>query len=491
MGQRRDELIDVVLVEERDDVVAETSHLGQRVRPWWARRRELLRSGLARAGAVVAAVACIGVVVQQGTFAAQEATLAGLPGLSVPLDRPLHEAWRFGGAFPLGWVDGDLVVSGATGANGSSVSGLTRIDTATGAVRWSVPTMGWCTTLGTAVASAQAAATLPQLDDANLVCPLGTEAGDGLSVDPSTTLAAIDLADGAAGPGPNLAGVLLAVDAVDGDVVSATTTQDGRLLAVRWSPDTGRTIWRYASAEGVLDYTGGYGLSWGTGTLDVAVDDQVLSLDLATGREVEAGADPATPVGETPPEIELSLADGSVVRGGGGTSVFRRTSADGAALPAWPGRPLAVGVDDGSLAGIAFAGTEDTRVGAVDVGSGKTRWYASGVSVVAVMQGRVIVLGQDSLSALDGASGETLWRAPVLGGGYGGVAVTDGRSAGYVTMAGTGLDGLIDVVLRSVDLRSGRERARTVLRDGWLVGTAPDGTIMFGTSEGDLLGLRP
>ncbi len=64
--------------------------------------------------------------------------------------------------------------------------------------------------------------------------------------------------------------------------------------------------------------------------------------------------------------------------------------------------------------------------------------------------------------------------------------MTDGHSVAYLTADG-------GLVLRVVDLRTGTERSTTPL-DGygaWLLGAAPDGTVLVATYDGRLSGLRP
>ncbi len=502
MGQRGDGLVEVELVEDDADDLARVHRVAGPSRrrllgAWWSARPARQRSGVARLAAAVTAMSMVAVVVQQGAVAADEAELAALPGRSVSLDAPLHEVWHLDDVWPMGWIGGDLLVSGDR-------SGVTqRIDPSTGAVRWSVPFGGWCTPVGDDQREFYSGVGIPQLDGVRLACQamggsLGAEAGLGVVM--------LDTADGSTVPGPHLDGEALGMVPVGRDVVIATVTSDGRVLAARWSPDSGETPWSYTGTVPVIDRSSGYGLSWGPGYLRVEGSPALL-LDVATGRELASEDDATTSDGGyIAATFELTLADGSVVRGSVGDALtFERTAADGTALPAYPGWPIAVGVDDGSVPGLAFALSTNGDVVAVDLPPGSTRWTIPGLGVVAVRDGVVVLAQSTALSAYEIATRDQLWTVPIPADQAVGQAVTDGRSVAYLAQADPdGSPPDRGLVLRVVDLRTGAPRTQTPLDgpapdgsltyasvSGWLYGAAPDGTILYSTGSGRLAGLRP
>ncbi len=494
MGQRGDGLVEVVLVEDDEDDSegierASGPSPGSRFGAWWSSRPPRLRSGVARLGATVAAVACVAVVVQQGTVAAEEAALAALPGRSVSLAAPLDEVWHLDDVYPLGWVDGDLLVTGY------SAPSTRRIDPTTGAARWSTASGVGCTTMDDLGRGPFADVGLPQLDGSSLVCLSMGDPSSGGGSGLGLGIVLLDAASGTTSSGSHLDGAPFGLLPVDRDVVVATATTDGRVRAERWSPESGQVIWSYEGTEPVIDPQNGYGLSAGPGYLQVEGSPTLL-LDLATGREL------ASPVDATSSEeagrsatSESTLADGSVVRGRFGDSgKLQRTAADGTALPPFPGWPMAAGVDDGSGAGTAFALTSGGNVSAVDLSTGATRWTVPGYDVVAVLEGLAVVLDQTSLSAHDVGTGAEVWKEPISQDQYGGAAVTDGRSVGYLTVPEPGATPTGSaLVLRVVDLRTGVRRAQSsvVGYGARLLGTAPDGAILVLTVGGRLSVLRP
>jgi outer membrane protein assembly factor BamB len=486
MGRRQDGLVEVELVDDDADLDDGRPRGPSRVRqlgPWWQSRPARLRSRLTRLGTAVAAVACVAVVVQHGNVAAGEAALELLPGRSVSLDQPLNEAWRLDSANPVGWIDGDLVVTG-----GSTTMGAQRIDPATGTVRWSVPSTGWCSPLDPAMLGFLGGAMVPSLDGVRLICApnLGYPPGDAL--DPVSTTILLDPADGSSSPGPRFEGDLLGMFPVESDIVLAAATSDGRVHAERWSPDSGRTVWTYASTDAVIDHATGYGAGRvGTSTLEV-YGSRNLAIDLMTGHERPAQGDVPSPgVWGAYTPSERTLADGSTVRETPGeTWSFERTSADGSALAPLPGWPVSAGVDDGSGTGVVLVVTTDGLVASVDLASGTTLWSTEGYGVVAVLDGLAVVQGSTTISARDIRTGALAWSDPLPTDLFTGTAVTDGHRVAYLTLD-SGL------VLRVVDLRTGTEHSRTPI-DGygaWLVGAAPDGTVLVATYEGRLSGLRP
>ncbi len=480
MGQRRGDLVEVELVDDDfDDERPRGPSRARRLSPRWRSLPARTRWGLTRLGTAVAAVGCLAVVVQQGTVAADEAALELLPGRSVALDQPLTEVWHLDDSYPVAWVDGDLVVSG--GSSGATQ----RIDPATGAARWSVPGTGWCSPLDPGAWRNVDSSGLPTLDGTRLFCvPETTYSADGV-VEQTSTAFLLDAADGTTTTGPSIAGQLIAIYPVEADLVVATATADGRVNAERWSPGSGQTVWRYASADAVVEAWGGYGVGEGTGVLEIYGSRTVL-VDLATGEELPAGQD-ASAAAEASVTSQLTLPDGSMVRGIAGASTsYARTAADGTALLPLPGWPVRAGVDDGSGAGVALVATTDRLVAAVDLATGTTLWSTDGTDVVGVLDHLAIVQGTLSLSARDIRTGKVAWTDPLPTDVFTGMAVTDGHYVAHLTAGG-------GVALRAVDVRTGAEQALTPIYSygGWVVGASQDGTVIVANYEGGLSGLRP
>ncbi len=489
-----------VLLEEDDppehvDLLRGPS-LPRRLGARWSTRPGGLRSGAARLGAVVGALGLVAVVAQQGSVAAAEgalsARLAATAGLSVPLDEPLREVWHLEDSWPQGRLDGDLLVME------QSAGRMVRLDPSTGEVRWSATVSGWCTPLEENGGGAFPDGLIPRLTGERLVCEgMDPTVADGWA----SRVVLLSVADGAVQTGPALDGAPLGTTLVEGDVVLSAQTADGRLLAQRWSPESGQTVWSHRGTEPVVDPAAGYGIAWGPGYLQID-GSRTLLLDLASGREI-ATPDEATS-DDTAFDITgevVTLADGSLVGGSvsEGTGLSW-TAADGTARPDFPGWPVVPGSDDGSGGAVAFASLADGMLAAVDLDAQEVRWTAQasegwGISaVVAVLDGRVLLARGGSVAVADVATGEELWSRERSTDQWGAAAVTDGRALAYVerpVQDGTGLTG--PMVLTAVDLATGEVVARTPLGSGSaaLLGCTPDGTVLVMTEEGGLVGLRP
>ncbi len=480
MGQRRGDLVEVELDDDASfDEGPRRPSPARRLDPWWRSLPARTRSGLTRLGTVLAAVGCLTVMIQQGTAAADEAALELLAGRSVSLDQPLSEAWHLDGAYPVGWVDGDLVVT-----TSNNLADTQRIDTTTGAVRWSSPNTGWCSPLSFDLTAGLTGSLLPNLDGMRLICmPVADVAETGL--DAANHAVLLDPADGTTSAGPSLDGSMVGLFPVGKDVVAATATADGRAHAMRWSPDSGRTIWTYTSPDTIFAPASGYGSGLGLSTLEI-YGNRNLTIDLATGREVTPGDE--LPLIEPRAPSEVTLADGSTARGTAGWGgKVDRTAADGTPLASLPGWPVPIGVDDGSGADVVLVATPDQLMTAVDLATGSTLWSTSGSAVVAVMDKLVLIVGPTTISARDVRTGKVAWSNPIPADLTTGTAVTDGHSVAYLTTE-NGKFGL-----RTLDLRTGVERSTTPLAGygAWLLGAAQDGTILITTYDGRLSGLRP
>ena len=508
-GRHGHEMIEVVLEEEDDDERVDLPRgpsLRDRLRAWWSMRPAGLRSGTARFGAVVGALSLVAVVAHQGAGAADEAAvsarIAATSGLSVSLSAPLHEVWHLDEAWPQGWMGEDVLVHDqATGS-------LVRLDPGTGEARWSAAVDGWCTSsLDGPAQTMWFTPQLPELVGERLACEVFDRTA---AAGQAYRAVLVSAADGAVVPGPALDGSPMGMTLVEGDIVLLSSAVDGRLLALRWSPDSERTVWSHTSTEAVLDGGQGYGIGWGPGYVQVDGSRTVI-LDLTTGQEIASleeatGTDGAG--GAT--QGAVTLSDGSTVHmSSSPDAALVRTAADGTPRPDFPGWPVVPGSDDGSAGALAFAVLSDGSLAAVDLDTSRTRWttgaddgtqglnfYQDGgfSQVIGVLGGRVVLAGTSTIAVLDASTGEGLWSQHRPMDQWGGTAVSDGRVLAYVQGSvpeGTGLSGVME--LTAVDLGTGDVVARTPLDTGavGLLGAAPDGTVLLMSDDRGLVGLRP
>ncbi|WP_056022962.1 outer membrane protein assembly factor BamB family protein [Cellulomonas sp. Leaf395] len=92
-----------------------------------------------------------------------------------------------------------------------------------------------------------------------------------------------------------------------------------------------------------------------------------------------------------------------------------------------PGEVLPLTVDDGSVPDLVLTSSGDVR--GWDAATGESRWRSDVVASVnaLLLDGRVYVSTRNGVAALDGRTGDLLWRASTGGSGVPGFVVTDGR----------------------------------------------------------------
>lgn len=435
---------DVFLVEDGDlapaseplvDLSDGTTDDGQDSPGGSAPARRALRRRLWWAAALVVVVG-VGSVVGVGQYQENQRRdrLAATSGLVGSLETPLHELWRTPGAAG-GPVDATAIVTwgplhrarGMLVATGIQANGLVRavgLDPGTGATVWSTtltpesgsPTLPDCVAPrpdGTSAAGS-AAQVVACLVKNRLVDPTPALDGSAPLVALSTTaLVVLDPATGAVLHEREVpAGTMIAT--IGPDVVIAQTT--GRSLTVtRIDPDAGTDRWVYSTT---LDRSSLFSSVTMTATADavfLAISDRgwQISADgtLRDSREFGAVGDsqwyePVTGGRVVQWSLRLSsgTAQGTVINAAG------RSAETPLAID---GFPLAATVDDGSDAGIVFAGSLGADVlSAWDLSTLDNRWHADVAvrSAPAVIDGRVVVGAAEGLRVLDSHSGEDLWE---------------------------------------------------------------------------------
>ena len=92
-----------------------------------------------------------------------------------------------------------------------------------------------------------------------------------------------------------------------------------------------------------------------------------------------------------------------------------------------PGEVLPLTVDDGSVPDLVLTSSGNVR--GWDAATGESRWTSDVVASVnaLLLDGRVYVSTRAGVAALDGRTGDLLWRASTVGSAVPGFLVTDGR----------------------------------------------------------------
>lgn len=352
--------------------------------------------------------------------------LREVPGVVGPIGATLAATWRLpDGAVPLDLVaeppisGTDLVLVARTADDGSvSVQGRAPED---GALRWSTDVLG---------ADEQRArnALMPTIgldcagmgDEALLGCVVFDQdvevLGDAIFYQGTRSAAVLllDLRDGRVVgrtdlPDPSSAAA--DVTAVDGLLV----TRSGTDTLWAWRPGQREPRWRLdldpvdGGSSSFLPLPGAVAWVRGGQVEIVGPDGSVLRGAVP----VDDGVDGVGPMCLT--------AAGTVAcpRGDGGTVVVGpdvELRLDGVAI-----RPVA---DDGSVPGLLLTEADGVLM-AWDASTGEALWRGGSQRSLAVLDGRVYVLGSPDVSALDGRTGDVLWRraAPTQADAL----VTDGR----------------------------------------------------------------
>ncbi|GEK22738.1 hypothetical protein CXY01_32580 [Cellulomonas xylanilytica] len=397
----------------------------QERRPW--SRRWLLVA----AGTVAALVGTQAVVEMRERAAVAE--LARVPGVVRPVDEDVRILWTrdAGGSelWPGAAGDGALV-SLQRASDGAQA--LVAVDELTGDRRWTTPLadahvdhadegfspVGGC---------------VPEPGDGGRVMCLVTnaylafrESENVLVPSDVSRIVVADLADGSVLAEQEAPGAV-AFTALPGAVAVAVPRADGALVVTSTDVLTGQERWRtVVPADGDEPGEGGF-VDRSTALLRT-VDGPAL---VTAGRRITLldGSDGAV-------RSRIDASDGFTQDARRGVVAAFSSDAEGRVTTTLlgdgpdlvlPGRLARFSADDGSLADLVLA--VGSRLRAYDRSTGRELWdVGHGLSGAAlVVRGRVYVSTPDGVVAVDGRTGEELWRAPVREGRTMGDLVTDGR----------------------------------------------------------------
>ncbi|MDO8121078.1 PQQ-binding-like beta-propeller repeat protein [Isoptericola sp. b490] len=388
----RGDLVEVALVED-----------GDRTREGRPRR------GHRAVGALVVLL-LVGVLLVDGHRAADlAARTAGAVGLNGSLATAPAVAWRAAAGAVLG-TSGDLVV--LTDPGRTRLRALTAAD---GAVRWDDPLpmpLASCDLIGS-----------PAL----VVCS-GAATGQGRG----TEVVVLATATGKQLRTLRWPGTAAISTWVGDDLVLVGSDDQGAMIARRWSPGDGRTVWSFRSRA---DVVGPVPTVWDHGTGWARVTSRGrAAVSLATGEAVspdapgEALPPAARVVGGWVPAVAPDGAD--VARSLAGAEV--------------PGRLVAVPATDSTGLDLPLVASDGTLARLGPDARARWRlltpaWTSVAPAPVLAVDGTLVVAVGDTLLAVDAADGRTLWRA-VIGVPGAHAAATDGLVVAHLERALHGLD---------------------------------------------------
>jgi outer membrane protein assembly factor BamB len=384
---------------------------------------------------VVALVGVQGVV--QVRERAAVAALARVPGVVRPVDQHLEIRWRpAAGAESVLWsgiTSGGALVGLQRGSDGSQA--LIAVDEATGEQVWSTPLadphevardddqgfspIGGCVgdpgDAGRAVCLVSDAV-MAYREDENVLVPSDL-----------SRLVVVDLADGSVVADRQAPGATAFAALPGGVVAVGTPGADGALVVTATDPLTGRGTWQTVVPSDTAGPDEGGFVDRSTalfqttdGFAVVTAGRRITPFD-GEGRPLGTGVDARNGF-EADPRLGTVTAF-TQDDGGRETTTIMGDGPD----VVLDGRQAQVSADDGSLPGLVLAA--DSRIRAYDRSTGRERWSVghglSGSAVVA--RGRVYLSTPDGVVAVDGRTGDELWRASVLKGRTMGDLVTDGR----------------------------------------------------------------
>ena len=382
----------------------------------------------------VAAVALLGTqLVVEARERAAVAALARVPGVVRPVDKDVEVLWTQdpGGSELWPGLPGDGVLVGLQRTSDGSQA-LVAVDELTGERRWATP-LADAHVDHAAGGLSPVGGCHPEPGGTGRVVCLVTDAylayreSENVLVPSETSRVVVaDLADGsvvAEGEAPGA----VAFAALPGAVALAVPQADGSLVVTSTDVLTGREQWQTVvppagdepDEGGFVDRSTTLARA-GEGIAVVTAGRRMTLLDGADGSvlsKVDAGDGFVTDSAQGTVAVFTLDDEGRVsttLLGGGGPEIVL------------PGRLARVTVDDGSVPGLVL--TVGSKVHAYDRSTGNDRWdVGHGLSGgVLVVRGRVYLSTPDGVVALDGSTGEELWRAPVLPGRTMGDLVTDG-----------------------------------------------------------------
>ncbi|MBO3086850.1 outer membrane protein assembly factor BamB family protein [Cellulomonas dongxiuzhuiae] len=360
-------------------------------------------------GALVVVVGAAAVATGVTERAAHERAdaFAALPGVVRPLEQVPVERWRTVADGPTPVLSAGGAIVTVAGAQGRWT--VRSWEPATGALRWEVPVVDEAGSGFESVAVACSATADPA---ALLLCtwtePGVVYGGSGESTPyvPPTQVLALDPDGGEQRGTWEIEGSLLGLVRAEGDVVVATGLRDRHVLVERRDGTDGTVRWSWTSPIPLVDNGGVRAAPRLVG------DDRVVGLVAMTTTLLDAGTGAVLEAGPPGRQILVTgLPDGGFATwesGYGGTL----RDADGEMRARVPGLPLDV-VGDASVDELLM--DIGNRVVAVRPQDGVATWrLPSSMSPVAVAHGVVVMAGEGSVGAVDGADGRLLWEEELV-----------------------------------------------------------------------------
>ena len=440
----------------------DASRAGRSERPWWPWAAGVL--------VVVVGAAAVATGVTERAARARADAFASLPGVVRPLDRPPVERWRTA-------ADGPTPVLGAAGAlvTLSDAEGrwvVRSSDLTTGATRWEVPVVEQS---GSGFESVAVACVAGTDSSADLLCAwvepdvvYGTPGGSTNYV-PPTHVIALAGTDGAQHGAWDIEGSVIGLLRHEDDVLVATGRSDRHVLVERRDGTDGTVRWAWTSPVPLVDNGGVRAvpkLVADGGVVGLMANSTTL-LDVRTGAVLEAG-----PAGQR--ILVAGLPDGGFATW---EPVYGGTlrDADGTVRARVPGLPRPV-VGDASVDALLI--DVGNRAVAVRADDGTVVWrLPTSMTPVAVADGVVVMAGEASVGAVDGADGRLLWEQELAEAQYI-PPLTDGLHV--LVPEPDGADGF-ELVARG--LRNGVEAWRVDLPSDLRGLTAVGGRILAQTSN--------
>lgn len=418
--------MDAVELVEHDDVPARSDEaaLPRRSRRWL----------LVPAVALVALLAVQVVVQVRERSAVSE--LARVPGVVRPVDQHLQLQWRpEAGAESVLWsgINHKGALVGLRRASDESQA-VVAVDERTGEQIWSTPLADAHEVARDDEAFGSIGGCVSDPGDAaHAVCLVTDavmayrEAENVLVPSELSRLVVVDLADGSVVADRQAPGAAAFAALPGGVVVVGTPGADGALVVSAMDPLTGRERWQTVVPSPTAEPDEGGFVDRSTVVLPTADGLAVVTagrrITLLDGEGHPSGAGVDASNGFEPDPLRGTVTAFTQDDRGRETTTIMGDGPD----VVLDGRLAGVSADDGSLPGLVLAA--DSRIRAYDRSTGRERWSVGhGLSGSAVVvRGHVYLSTPDGVVAVDGRTGEELWRAPVMKGRTMGDLVTDGR----------------------------------------------------------------
>ena len=475
---RRGAMQDVELEDASSPVErAVPSRPRARRRWWWA-------GGVA----VVTVAALVGTqAVIDARQRAAVARFASVPGVVTPVGSGVGVLWTPDAAVTSLVLEGVQVGGAFVGLSvaDDGSQAVLAVDARTGRTRWSTQMFG---PDGSAAQSfdrrvAGHCAPVPAATVTQVAClvsddvqQIDREAGRAVVPSTSTRVVVLDAADGRIvadrpADGATALAVLpgLAVVHVPGDDVTGRDLVTGATVWHYTPPGVGRDLSQAAFSSSVRLFTAG-------DLVGVAMAGWSVALLSPTGEVVRAPhpADASYSVDPLTGTLALLTTTGS----GRISSTLVRTGRDDVALP---GGRLGIAVDDGSVPGLVL--TSDASLRGWDDRTGALRWTSDQVATsdALVLRGKVYISTTAGTVALDGRTGEIVWRTTVTPGHVPGSLATDGT---HLLLADQPIAGDDASELDAYGLDDGRVAWRAPLPAGVRSSTSVGRVLLGLTSDG-------